>query len=140
MLDDNRKIGIGMTFGALLFGFLGVVLFFDRALLTLANLLFLGGVTLIIGPTRTVAFFIVPQRLKGTVCFATGLVMVLMGWCFTGLIVEGFGFINLFGDFFPYVLAVVSRIPIVGTILCGIPGIQAIADRVAPGGVPKMPV
>jgi hypothetical protein len=39
-LDDNRKIGIGLTFGSVLFTLMGVALFFDRALLTLANLMY----------------------------------------------------------------------------------------------------
>lgn len=34
---------------------------------------------------------------KGTTCFIFGIFLVIAGWAFIGLIVEVFGFINLFG-------------------------------------------
>ena len=37
MLDDNRKIGIALTTGGVLFTVLGVLMFFDRGLLAMGN-------------------------------------------------------------------------------------------------------
>ena len=36
-LDDNRKIGIGLSTAGLLFTVLGIFMFFDRGLLAMGN-------------------------------------------------------------------------------------------------------
>ena len=36
-LDDNRKIGIGLSTAGMLFTILGVMMFFDRGLLAIGN-------------------------------------------------------------------------------------------------------
>ena len=45
--------------------FLGVIFFFDSALLALGDVLFLIGLTLTIGPSRTLRFFTRPDRIRG---------------------------------------------------------------------------
>eukprot|EP00163_Fabomonas_tropica_P008435 TRINITY_DN1808_c0_g1_i2.p2 TRINITY_DN1808_c0_g1~~TRINITY_DN1808_c0_g1_i2.p2 ORF type:complete len:103 (+),score=8.37 TRINITY_DN1808_c0_g1_i2:12-320(+) len=102
--------------------------------------MFLSGVTLLIGPSKTFGFFFQKRKWKGTSTFIIGIIMVLFGWTFIGFFVEGFGFINLFGNFFPWVLASLAKIPVIGSYLCGIPGVQEITERISPGGVPKMPI
>lgn len=97
--------------------FLGIMLFFDAALLALGNvcspqvcvfsllahtehlaqMLFLSGLTLIIGPQNTFRFFARKQKLRGTACFIGGILLVFMKYAFIGMIVEIFGFLNLFG-------------------------------------------
>lgn len=42
-----------------------------------------------------------------------------MKWPILGIIVEVFGFINLFGDFFPVVLGFLRQLPVVGSVLRG---------------------
>jgi len=93
---------------------LGVMLFFDGALLALGNvcissspesqcltdsaqILFISGLTLIIGPQKTFYFFARKQKLRGTICFLGGILLVFFKWPFIGVIVETFGFLNLFG-------------------------------------------
>ena len=94
---------------------LGVMLFFDGALLALGNvchliglylfvvslnaiqLLFLSGLTLIIGPQKTFYFFARKQKIRGTLCFLGGVLLIFFKWPFVGVIVEVFGFLNLFG-------------------------------------------
>ncbi len=61
------------------------------------QILFLSGVTLIIGPSKTFYFFARKQKLRGTVCFIGGILLVFFKWPFIGVIVETFGFLNLFG-------------------------------------------
>ena len=78
---------------------MGVMMLFDRGLLALANFLFLGGVTLLIGPGKTVSFFFQMRKLRATACFLGGICLVLMGWTFIGFCVESFGFFQLFFDF-----------------------------------------
>ena len=69
-----------------------------------SQLLFLCGVLLIIGPKKTYRFFFQWRKAKGTACFLGGIALVLYGWPMIGITVEGWGFLNLFGDFFPTAL------------------------------------
>jgi len=133
VLTDNQKIGVLLTGFGLFFTFFGVILFFDRGLLAIGNLLFLAGVTLVIGFRKTVRFFFQKRKLKGTACFLGGIGLVVIGWAFIGMLVEIFGFINLFGDFFPIVLAFLRRLPIIGTVL-SLPGIKNLTDSIVSGG------
>ncbi|CDO68986.1 hypothetical protein BN946_scf184762.g2 [Trametes cinnabarina] len=109
---------------------LGVILFFDGALLALGNILFLSGLTLIIGPHKTFYFFARRQKLRGTACFIGGILLVFFKWPFVGVIVETFGFLNLFGDFFPVILTFLRQLPVIGQILT-LPYIRDVADRIA---------
>ena len=112
------EIGVALTTFGGLFMLLGIMLFFDGALLALGNvrdcvnqtdggrltfpqLLFLSGLTLIIGPQKTFYFFARKQKLRGTVCFIGGILLVFFKWPFVGVLVETFGFLNLFGYVYP---------------------------------------
>lgn len=75
------------------------------------------------------------EKLGGTLAFFGGLVLVLSGWAFVGLILEAFGFVNLFGNFFPYALAVLRRVPLLGTVL-NLPVIGPLVDRVVGNSLP----
>merc|ERR1712166_1042418 len=101
MFDDRKTIGFGLTGFGLFFMFLGVMMLFDRALLAMGNVLFLAGTITIIGAERTYAFFFQRARLRGTACFFIGIAIVLYGHPVIGMLIEMFGFVNLFGNFFP---------------------------------------
>jgi len=49
------------------------------------------------------------------------------------MFVEGFGFINLFGDFFPVAFAFLRRLPIIGSVL-NMPGVKQVTDKIVSGG------
>jgi len=129
-LTDGQKIGVALTSFGALFMILGVILFFDGALLALGNVLFLSGLTLIIGPTKTFYFFARKQKIRGTACFIGGILLVFLKWPFVGMIVETFGFLNLFGDFFPVILTFLRQLPFIGNFL-SLPYVRDIADRLA---------
>ncbi|KAG2150443.1 vesicle transport protein [Suillus clintonianus] len=129
-LSDAQKIGVALTTFGTLFMFLGVMMFFDAALLALGNMLFLSGLTLIIGPQKTFYFFARKQKLRGTACFIGGILLVFMKYAFIGMIVEIFGFLNLFGDFFPVVVTFLRQLPFIGNLL-SLPYIRPIVDRIA---------
>ena len=54
--------------------------------------------------------------MRGTICFITGIILVLIGWSIIGILIEGFGVINLFGNFFPIAFAFIKRAPIIGPL------------------------
>ncbi|KAI4692827.1 uncharacterized protein J4E88_001195 [Alternaria novae-zelandiae] len=80
----------------------------------MGNILFLIGLTLIIGTTKTVAFFARKQKWKGTVAFVAGISLILMRWAFIGFIIELYGILVLFGDFLMTIAGFVSNVPVIG--------------------------
>jgi hypothetical protein len=64
----------------------------------MVQLLFLSGITLIIGPQKTFYFFARKNKLRGSICFIGGIfIVIVVKWPVIGMIVETFGFLNLFG-------------------------------------------
>jgi len=92
----------------------------------MGNILFLIGLTLIIGIQKTLAFFARRQKVKGTAAFAVGICLILMRWAFVGFLVELYGIFVLFGDFFATIAGFVNNIPYVG------PYIAAALKRISP--------
>merc|ERR1711907_166107 len=123
-VSDMTKIGGGLSACGVFFMFLGVMFFFDRRLMAMGNVMFLGGVLLLIGIQNTASFFFVRTRIAGSVCFFFGIAMVMWGWTVIGLLLEGFGFINLFGNFIPTALTWAthfgSKLPYVGPLFSGL--------------------
>ncbi|ORX97662.1 Got1-domain-containing protein [Basidiobolus meristosporus CBS 931.73] len=134
-LSDTQKIGVGLTAFGGLFMLLGVILLFDAGLLAIGNLFFLAGITLLIGLQKTLGFFAQKSKIRGTVCFLGGIFLVLIKWPITGMSIELFGFINLFGDFFPVVFSFLRRLPIIGHLL-NLPFISKIVDRASSSALP----
>merc|ERR1712196_655449 len=90
--SDSKKIGFGLTAFGMFFTFLGVLMFFDQAMLAMGNLMFLIGITLTIGTSHVMSFFLARKKLRGTCTFFVGMALVMYGWPVTGILVEGFGF------------------------------------------------
>lgn len=64
---------------------------------------------------------------------------MLMRWGIIGMILEGFGFLNLFGNFLPTVVAVGRQIPGLGKLL-DLPVVAQIVDVVSGKTRPKYSV
>ncbi|ODV87275.1 hypothetical protein CANARDRAFT_26691 [[Candida] arabinofermentans NRRL YB-2248] len=136
-LTEMQKFGVGFTaLGALLF-FLGIVTLFDSALMGLGNISFIIGLCLIIGPRKTGYFFTRPQKLRGSVCFCIGVFLIFCKWTFIGFVVESFGILGLFGEFFATLVQFLRSLPIIGPILSN-PVIAPVVDKLA--GVRVLPV
>ncbi|KAJ3281760.1 Golgi Transport [Rhizoclosmatium sp. JEL0117] len=129
-LSDTQKIGVGLTVFGLFFMLLGVLMLFDSGLLAIGNIMFLAGLFLLIGIQKTYAFFARPQKLRGTLCFFGGILLVFVRWPVVGMGVEVFGFVNLFGDFFPVVVSFMRKLPIIGPIL-NTPGVSKVVDMIS---------
>lgn len=74
----------------------------------MGNILFLFGVTLLLGTQRTFVFFARRQKWKGSLAFWAGITLILMKWTFIGFAVECYGIFSLFGEFFKQVREVMS--------------------------------
>ncbi|KAI9802950.1 MAG: hypothetical protein M1825_002181 [Sarcosagium campestre] len=105
----------------------GVMLFFDRAMLAMGNILFVLGLTLIIGPQKTLLFFSRRQKLKGTAAFVAGILLILLRWPLVGFLVELYGIFILFGDFFATIGGFARNVPVVG------PYLGLVLDRISIG-------
>ena len=64
--------------------------------LFLSQILFIAGIVFIIGLERTYQFFFQAHKLKGTVFFMGGILIVLIGWPIVGSLVELYGAFCLF--------------------------------------------
>jgi len=63
----------------------------------MGNILFLIGITLLLGPQRTFVFFARRNKWKGTLAFWAGVLLILIRWPLIGFGVEMFGIFVLFG-------------------------------------------
>jgi Got1/Sft2-like family len=91
------------------------------------QILFLIGLTLIIGMQKTFAFFARRQKLKGTAAFMAGIILILIRWPLTGFLVELYGIFVLFGDFFATIGSFAGNVPVVG------PYIQIFLEKISGG-------
>lgn len=128
-VTDLQKLGVGLGGFGLFFMLLGVLLFFDKGLLAIGNLFCLSGLFCAIGWERTGRFFLQRERAKGTTCFLGGIVVLLLGWPIVGMCIEIYGFIALFGGFFPMAINFLRCVPIVSSILA-LPGISGFCDSI----------
>lgn len=99
------------------------------------QILFLVGLTLIIGLQKTVLFFARRQKIKGTAAFVTGIALILFRWPLVGFCVELYGILVLFGDFFSTAAGFAANIPVVGPYLAVVfRKIGALGTSVSGGG------
>jgi hypothetical protein len=64
----------------------------------IVQLAFLAGTALIIGIRKTSRFFFQWHKLRGTLFFFAGILLIIVfGYTFVGLVVEAVGFVSLFG-------------------------------------------
>ncbi|XP_016426212.1 vesicle transport protein GOT1B-like isoform X2 [Sinocyclocheilus rhinocerous] len=129
-LTDSQKIGMGLTGFGVFFLFFGMILFFDKALLAIGNILFVAGLSFVIGLERTFKFFFQRHKMKATGFFLGGVFVVLIGWPIVGVVLEVYGFFLLFRGFFPVAVGFIRRVPILGSLL-NLPGISGLVDKVS---------
>ncbi|KAB0792299.1 hypothetical protein PPYR_14258 [Photinus pyralis] len=129
-ITDTQKIGVGLAGFGMFFLFLGVLMLFDKSLLALGNILFIAGLSCVIGLERTFRFFFQRHKVRASIAFFGGIIIVLVGWPLVGMLLESYGFVLLFSGFFPVAVNFLRRVPLLGTVL-NMPGISMLLDKVA---------
>jgi hypothetical protein len=117
MFSDNTKIGSALLFLGVVFLCLGCLFLFDSALLALGDILFLTGLTLTIGVSRTLRFFVRPDRMRGIIAFFGGILLVLLRWPVLGMAGQVYGLLYLFGQFLPIAADSLKATPVLGDLL-----------------------
>lgn len=93
----NRLYGLQcLACGSCLIG-AGMCLFYNKALIRLGNLLFVCGLPLFFGQTKTIEFCMAPEKSRATGCFLMGIVLAVVGWPMSGIVVEMFGLLKSVG-------------------------------------------
>jgi len=115
----NRKIGLPLLGIGAVLTLVGASLFFNKMLMRLGNVFFVAGVPMTIGPGRTAGYFFQPKKARATACLTLGIILVFIGWPILGIILEVFGFLNLFGNMFPFAFVILKQIPVIGPLLKG---------------------
>ncbi|XP_025829937.1 vesicle transport protein GOT1B [Agrilus planipennis] len=129
-ISDTQKIGVGLAGFGIFFLFLGMLLLFDKSLLALGNILFISGLACVIGLERTFRFFFQRHKVKASISFFGGIIIVLTGWPLVGMLFEMYGFVLLFSGFFPVAINFLRRVPVLGTFL-NLPGISGVLDKLS---------
>lgn len=65
-----------------------------------SQILFVVGLAFVIGLERTFRFFFQKHKMKATIFFLGGVLVVLIGWPIVGVVLEFYGFFLLFRYFF----------------------------------------
>ena len=97
------------------------------------------GIGMIMGMHRTRRFFLNKRKIPGSAAFFFGVVLVLWGWPIIGMLIEGFGIVNLFKNFFPKILSWAQYLPVIGPIIQSKP-VQSCLRKLRVVGGPLLPL
>lgn len=117
LFQNQKRLGATLLALGLLFTTFGMMLFFEGNLLRLGNMFMISGITFLLGPNKVRGFFMKAERMQATIITSVGVFLVFTGKPRMGILCEIFGLLNLFGNMFPYLLAIGKNIPIVGDVI-----------------------
>jgi hypothetical protein len=139
MINDNQKVAMVCVGLGVVFLLLGMILLFDSGLLAIGNILFLVGLTMLFGIQSCLSFFNPMRKPRGVICFALGVILVLMRWSVIGMLVEIIGMVEMFGTFLPMVVSVLRGVPLIGPFL-RLPLVSVVIDKLAGVKTKRPPV
>mmetsp|Transcript_4791 Transcript_4791/g.7216 ORF Transcript_4791/g.7216 Transcript_4791/m.7216 type:complete len:141 (-) Transcript_4791:808-1230(-) len=129
--NSQKSTGSIVTIVGLCLYLLGVLMLFDRLLILLGNILFLIGTGYIVGTFALVTFFVRPTKMKGSLCYFSGLFLILVNWAVLGSAVQLVGLFYLFRDFLPQLYSASKYIPAVGPYICNSPFLNQLVGRIS---------
>ena len=121
--SDRLKIGMGLIGLGGLVTFVGVVFLFDRALLSIGNIVLAAGLLISLGPRKmTAVLFGGKRRIPGSVLVLIGFCLIaFFGWVYVGYILELVGSFVLFKAYMGTILNILRDIPGVGWVVSKLP-------------------
>jgi Got1/Sft2-like family len=136
--SDQRTIGVGLSGLGVFLAFAGILLFLDKGLIALGNILFLVGINLTIGVPSTLKFFMRKKHRIGSACYLGGTALIILSWTLIGLLVQTYGFWRLFAAFIPTVLQYARQVPYLSKVL-DLPVVKNVLNRIAPASGAVLP-
>lgn len=123
MGSDRLKIGMGLIGLGAVVTFIGVLLLFDRALLSIGNIVLAVGLLISLGPRKMKAvLFGGKRRIPGSVLVIVGFCLIaFFGWVYVGYILELVGSFVLFKAYMGTILNIMRDIPGVGFVVSKLP-------------------
>jgi hypothetical protein len=116
-MNDLQTIGCGVTASGALFFLIALLRLFNRRFLITGDVLLLIGICLIMHPTTFFALLIQRDKLKGTLAFTAGIILICLKLAFPGAICEVVGVYWLFGGFLPLFFSLLSKLPVIGSLV-----------------------
>ncbi|BAM80154.1 similar to Golgi transport protein GOT1 [Cyanidioschyzon merolae strain 10D] len=116
-MNDYQKIGVTLSAISVLFYGLGVVLFFDTGLISIASVLFTSSLFFILGFKRAARFFFSRRKLRASALFFGGFGLVLLRWPVLGTLVQAVGALWLFLSFIPIAMTFLRQVPVLGQLV-----------------------
>ena len=90
-------------------------MFFDRAFLMLANILFFCGIWVLAGFSETLMFF--ARHIKSTLALIIGLIFIIIKWKFVGTIIQLYGIFQFVKKYALNFLAYFEWVPFIGPLI-----------------------
>ena len=129
-MNENKQIGIGLCIIGIICMTIGVMMFFERKLLAMGDLAFLAGLGVLLGPQGLYRFFSPQKKLKGTVCFFGGFLIIVWGYSFIGFVIQMIGAWFLFAAYLANVIQWLRMVPGVDVVL-NLPGIKQLVSAMS---------
>lgn len=115
-MNDFEAIGGGVLIGGGVFFILGIFTMNSEFMVT-ANILIIIGLNIVMNVKKFFQFLIQKDKIKGTVAFFAGIVLVFLKYAIFGIIAELVGAYWLFGGFIPMLFSLLSKVPILSLII-----------------------
>jgi hypothetical protein len=97
LLRNHKQLGSSLVGLGLVLTFVGMMFFFNGALLRIGNICIIAGVPLLVGPDSVRAYFLRKDRVQATIITGIGIFLVMWGKPRFGILFEIFGLLNTMG-------------------------------------------
>ncbi|KAJ3441125.1 golgi transport protein [Anaeramoeba flamelloides] len=113
----TKASGIGLIMLSFLLNFIGILMLGNVTLLVVGNASFVAGVLIVMGPDNLYRFCFQKKKIPFIVIHFAGIVLILKGHPFLGVLCELLAICVLFATMIPSVLKFLFSIPVIGPLI-----------------------